>query len=204
MFETISSASVMLGQSFSLLAQAAAGESTEVAWYQSGYVMFITLILILFGSWAAGRAIAKSLRMDDYSTKLGIIIGCMLISILVVSTKWPPKFGIDLRGGMNLIGELNLDDLDSGQSDYGVTTQTTAKDIIPILVRRVDPSGTREIMIRSECGGFVEAVVPAGIAVMQQRSTRKSAGLRLASSFHASSLVRRSGFLRQWAPIRTQ
>ena len=153
MFETISSAST-------LLAQAANGDTTEVAWYQSGYAMFAILLLILFGSWALGRAIAKSLRMDDYATKLAVIIGCLLISTLVVSTKWPPKFGIDLRGGMNLIGELNLDDLDSGQNDYGAVTQTTAKDIIPILVRRVDPSGTREIMIRPLGTDKIEVTIP--------------------------------------------
>ncbi len=160
MFEMISNKCQLLNQGSSLLAQVLEGPATEVAWYQTGYAMFAGLILLLVISGLLGRFLARSVRMPEYGTKLSIIIGCILISTLMISSKWPPKFGIDLRGGMNLIGALNLDDLDASSSDYGMQTKTQAKDIIPNLVRRVDPSGTREIMIRPLGLDKIEVTIP--------------------------------------------
>ncbi|MCH2179321.1 MAG: protein translocase subunit SecD [Mariniblastus sp.] len=160
MFEMISNKCHFLSQSFWVLAQTDAAPAAGVQWYQTGFAMFGALILLLFLSAFLGRVLAGSLRMPEYSGKLSVIFGCILISVLLISSKWPPKFGIDLRGGMNLIGELNLEDLDGGKSDYGVATTTTAKDIIPNLVRRVDPSGTREIMIRPLGTDKIEVTIP--------------------------------------------
>ena len=131
MFEMISNKCQLLSHSNWLLAQTDAGPAVGVQWYETGYAMFAALILLLVISSLLGRLLARSARMPEYATKLSIIVGCILISTLLISSKWPPKFGIDLRGGMNLIGELNLDDLDAGATDYGVQTKTTAKDIIP-------------------------------------------------------------------------
>lgn len=160
MFEMISNKCQLLSHGDWLLAQTDAGPAMSVQWYQTGFAMFAALILLLVISSLLGRLLARSVRMPEYATKLSIIIGCILISTLLISSKWPPKFGIDLRGGMNLIGELNLDDLDAGSTDYGIQTKTTAKDIIPNLVRRVDPSGTREIMIRPLGTDKIEVTIP--------------------------------------------
>ena len=160
MFEMISNKCQLLSHSNWLLAQTDAGPAVGVQWYETGYAMFAALILLLVISSLLGRLLARSARMPEYATKLSIIVGCILIGTLLISSKWPPKFGIDLRGGMNLIGELNLDDLDAGATDYGVQTKTTAKDIIPNLVRRVDPSGTREIMIRPLGTDKIEVTIP--------------------------------------------
>ncbi len=160
MFEMISNKCHLLCQGNWLLAQVEAGPASPVPWYESGFAMFAALILFLVVSTFLGRFVARAVRMPEYGTKLAIIIGCILISALLISSKWPPKFGVDLKGGMNLIGELNLDDLDAGATDYGVQTKTTAKDIIPNLVRRVDPSGTREIMIRPLGTDKIEVTIP--------------------------------------------
>ncbi len=149
MFETLSNKGVGMGLAglanlATLLAQTP-GVKPEVSWYNTGWFMFVLLVVLVSLSIFLGRVISKALRLSDYSGKLALIFGCIFIATLVVATKWPPKFGIDLRGGINLVGSLNLDALESEAQQFGKKTQ--AKDIVPILVRRVDPSGTREIMI---------------------------------------------------------
>lgn len=142
------------------LAQAADGAdlATETPFLQSGTFMFICLIALLFLGWFIARTIAKSLRMPEYAGRIAIILTTILLSSLIVGSKWPPKFGVDLKGGMNLIGSLNMDefkDLDPGAKP------PEAKDLIPNLLKRVDPSGTREIMIRPLGSDKIEVTIPS-------------------------------------------
>ena len=59
-----------------------------------------------------------------------------------------------------MIGSLNLDAI-SGEDSTGFgNNQTTAADIIPNLLRRVDPSGTQEIMIRPLGTDKIEVTIP--------------------------------------------
>ncbi len=141
-----------------LFAQQNAAE--PVPFYQSGYFMLATIIGLLVLAWLLGHGIAKSVRLPEYGTRLTIIFGSLLIASLIIAAKWPPHFGIDLRGGMNLIGELNTEELDAGDGAMGPAQRTTAKDIIPNLIRRVDPSGTREIMIRALGPDKIEVTIP--------------------------------------------
>lgn len=145
-------------QTWLLFAQQDAGES--VPFFQSGYFMLATIIGLLVLAWLLGHGIAKSIRLPEYGTRLTIIFGSLLIATLIIAAKWPPHFGIDLRGGMNLIGELNTEELDAGDGAMGPAQRTTAKDIIPNLIRRVDPSGTREIMIRALGPDKIEVTIP--------------------------------------------
>ena len=156
MFEFASTCS-FLPVAQSLLAQAAAEPEASTPFFQSGGFMFICLLALLFLSWFVGKTIANGLRMKEYSGRIAIILTTILISALLVGLKWPPSFGVDLKGGMNLIGSLNMEEfqeLDPGGKP------PEAKDLIPNLLKRVDPSGTREIMIRPLGSDKIEVTIP--------------------------------------------
>ena len=168
MFESISSKfSSLAFTEFSLLSPMLAQaekkvESTSlIPGIADGYVMFLALIAIVAIAIFLGHTIAKSLRLAEYGTKLSIILGCIFMAfLLIAANNFVPKFGIDLRGGINMIGSLNLDAINGASQDSFNNNQTTAAQIIPNLLRRVDPSGTKEIMIRPLGTDKIEVTIP--------------------------------------------
>ena len=140
------------------LAQNAANAEEAVPFYETGIFMFISILVMLAASWFVANMVANSLRLKEYGGKMFVILTTILIASLIVWTKFPPKFGVDLKGGMNLIGSMNLEefqDLDPGAKP------PEAKDLIPNLLKRVDPSGTREIMIRPLGKDKIEVTIPS-------------------------------------------
>lgn len=147
-----------LPAAMSLLAQAGDNMDVVTPWYKSGVFMFVCLLALLALCWFVAKSIAAGLRMNEYAGRIGIILTTILLSALVVGLKWPPTFGVDLKGGMNLIGSLNMEEfknLDPGAKP------PEAKDLIPNLLKRVDPSGTREIMIRPLGKDKIEVTIPS-------------------------------------------
>lgn len=148
---------------WSLIAQAgdaAETAATETAWYQSGLFVFVLLLALLAGCWYIGHWIGSTIRLKEYSTRLSVIITCILLGALIVGKNWPPKFGVDLRGGMNLIGSLDLEKYNVDDDPLLASGGIEAKDIIPQLLKRVDPSGTKEIMIRPLGEDKIEVTIP--------------------------------------------
>jgi SecD/SecF fusion protein len=141
----------------SLLAQTET-EITQVPFYRQTGFLFLLLIAAVALGLLLARMIANSLKLDDYRGKMGLVLIPMLIAALMIWSKWPPKFGVDLRGGMNFVGALNLDAW--SRDDDGSQRRPTAADIIPDLVRRVDPSGTSEISIRPLGSDKIEVTIP--------------------------------------------
>lgn len=109
---------------------------------------------------ALGRAISRSIRLPETGNRLAIIFGVLLISGLMIFSNWPPRFGVDLRGGINYVGQLDLSAFQSKAERQQGAPPPTAETIIPQLMRRVDPSGTREIVIRALDDDKIEVIMP--------------------------------------------
>ena len=119
------------------------GEAPPVPFFKSGPVLFLLFIAAVVGGIFLARFVTNSLRVSDYSGRAAVVTVSILIAALMIYSKWPPKFGVDLSGGINFIGSLNLSDI---QGKNG--KPPTAEDIIPVLINRVNPSGANAIMIR--------------------------------------------------------
>jgi SecD/SecF fusion protein len=133
---------------------------TEQAWYMR-FVPLLVVVLLLAGCFYLGKLLAGAWRMPDYATRIGVILTALACSVLVISTKWPPRFGVDLSGGINMIGQLDLGVWgDQEAASLAGQTQIRAKDIIPTLRDRVDPSGTKEIVIRALGDDKIEVIMP--------------------------------------------
>ncbi len=124
----------------------------------SGYVVAILLIVAIALGIALAHFIANGLNVNDYRSRLAWVLTPLLIAGLMIATGWPPKFGVDLRGGINMIGSLNLEAVDNEDPNY---VPPKAQDIIPVLVKRVNPSGTKEIMIRALGEDKIEVTIPS-------------------------------------------
>jgi SecD/SecF fusion protein len=89
----------------------------EVPWYEGGWVVFLAILLLIAVPYILGGVIARALRMNDYGWKLGIILTVLSIGLAIDLVRWPPQLGIDLRGGVKLIYELDQSKLQSGNVD---------------------------------------------------------------------------------------
>lgn len=103
-------------------------------------------------STVAGNWIARTLNSLDHGWRLGLILAITSVAGLAVALNWPPRFGVDLRGGITIIGQLRQDAEKSESVDV--------KNMIPQLIARVDPSGTQEILIRALGTDKIEVVIP--------------------------------------------
>lgn len=146
MVEFISSKLIFLGQQ-------------DLPFYQKGWFIFLLLIAAVALGMFVARAVSSSLKLSEYSTRMSIVLITLLIASLMIWSKWPPKFGVDLRGGINIIGSLKLDAWDD--EDVVMGERPNAASIIPALNRRVNPSGTKEIMIRPLGEDKIEVTIPS-------------------------------------------
>ena len=139
-----------------LLAQAgdvAQKGSKEISFWQSGTFGFLLLIVVVFLAFFIAKTIATSMNLPEYRSRMVMALLPIMIGGLLIFSGWPPRFGVDLRGGMNMVGSLNL-------SDFPEENRPSAQDIIEQLVKRVNPSGTREIMIRPLGEDKIEVTIP--------------------------------------------
>ena len=142
----------------SLLAQnAAQAAENTVPFYQTGLFVFLLLIAAVALGFFAAKYISSGLKVAEYQGRMSIVLIAVLVATLMIWAKWPPKLGVDLRGGINMIGSLNLD---AFLDEDGAGKRPEAADIIPALVRRVNPSGTKEIMIRPLGADKIEVTIP--------------------------------------------
>ena len=143
-----------------LLAQASQAvneTASELPFYQTAWFVALLLAAAIGLGWFLAKAITTGLKLSEYRGRMSIVLIALFVAILMIWAKWPPKLGVDLRGGINMIGSLNLDAF-LDEDDMGKRPQ--ASDIIPALVRRVNPSGTKEIMIRPLGVDKIEVTIP--------------------------------------------
>ena len=127
-------------------------------------------------AWVAAMALcifissllAKQFRLPDYWWKLATILCATVSGIFIISGStyrydakdeqmklaWPTKLGVDLRGGVSIIGELQEQVTDAGGK------KVTIKDLIPALKERIDPSGTKEITLTPMGPTRLEVIIP--------------------------------------------
>ena len=136
-----------------LFAQAASASSapapTSIPWYVHLLIFAATLVI----SFTLGNYLGKKLRMPDHGWKIGLTLFSFLVSIAILFTSPPVKLGIDLRGGVYLTYEVD-------HKNHPEALGTAEIDnLIDSIRRRVNPSGAKEVVVRSRADQ-VEIIVP--------------------------------------------
>jgi SecD/SecF fusion protein len=147
---------------FSLLAQVSTeppatandGISTEqwIALAISAAVLILPFVI-------AGP-IARSLKMPDYATRIGFILLAVAASATVLAFG-KIGLGVDLRGGTILVYEIDPTKSFAATADGEQTdTRIASSQLIPSLIKRINPSGTQEIVIRPYGENQIEIIIP--------------------------------------------
>ncbi len=138
---------------------AQANEQAAATNFKTGPWLVLWLVLVVVLAVMLARLISSNSQMADFRKRLTVTFLAIAIAGLMAWSKWPPKFGVDLRGGINMVGSLNLDQW--AGSDVPGEGKPTASSIIPPLMQRVNPSGTSEIMIRPLGADKIEITIPS-------------------------------------------
>ena len=135
---------------------AVAGEISEgISWQQ--YLTLGVGMAVLIVPFILGTFFAKSLKMPTYGTRFGCILLAIIASAVVLWNK-RPGLGVDLRGGTILVYEI--DPSKNHQADGESGPRIVSEDLIEPLIRRINPSGTQEIVIRPYGESQIEIIVP--------------------------------------------
>ncbi len=127
-----------------------------------------TLIILgsLFGGFLIGPFIGRALKMPEHGWKLGVILATIGLGVSLVSLR-PVKQGIDLRGGVILIYEVDTEKTKEvaianaeGEEIAEEEQEVNMQDLISALSRRINPGGVREVVIRAYGDRQVEIIIP--------------------------------------------
>jgi len=112
------------------------------------------LLVVFVLPFVLGRFFAKILRMPAHASSIGVVLASIFGSVTVLSMM-DLRYGPDIRGGTNLVYEL-----DRNATIGSAAARVTASDLVPKLTQRLNPSGTKEILIRPSGSDQIEIVVP--------------------------------------------
>lgn len=131
-------------------------EKETIPFYETGFFKFVMLLVIVGLVWFVVVKCAQSMRLSEYGNRLSIITISMVCSVLIIISLWAPKFGVDLSGGVYIIGQLNPQtNIPEGGE------RITAQQIIPTLKQRVDPTGTQDVVLRALGDEKIEVIIPS-------------------------------------------
>ena len=145
---------LFLNASTAIFAAETSGEGGLLAKY--GILVIALAVIIL--PFIAGAFLAKKLKMPTHGTRLGWVLFAIVGSAAILINKLP-GLGVDLRGGTILVYEIDPSKNRSAD-DENPMQRIKSDALIEPLMNRVNPSGTREIVIRPYGDNQIEVIVP--------------------------------------------
>ena len=135
---------------FGLLAQVTE-DASAVWWNESWAVWGLTLAIILVPTVLAWL-VTRRLRAGSLWGRLSVVLVALAAGIVVTVLGWPPRMGIDLKGGVILVYEIDS----AKQPDGGVSMDK----LVAAVSRRVNPGGQKEVTVRQYGTNQLEVIVP--------------------------------------------
>ncbi len=119
----------------------------------AGLMRGLLILAVLVGPIFLANVLGKSLRMNDYFWRFYFVTLAILASAATLLLGWPPKLGIDLRGGVILVYQVKPDSTTTGGT-------VDMDKLVGTIKRRLDPSNVRELNVRPFGLDKVEIIVP--------------------------------------------
>ena len=95
---------------------------TTLPWWRSGYgawtIALATIIVPTVLSWV----LAKALRASDMWGRIATVLTALVAGLVVIALGWPPRLGIDLKGGVILVYEIDTSRQAGNQVDDAIGT----------------------------------------------------------------------------------
>ncbi|WP_231617251.1 protein translocase subunit SecD [Novipirellula aureliae] len=137
--------------------EVASSVTKGISWEQYGALAVAVAVIVL--PFVIGGFLAKKAKMPTYGTRFGLVLLAIIASAAVLLNKLP-GLGVDLRGGTILVYEIDQSKNIGSNDQTGQRQKIISEDLIEPLSRRINPSGTQEIVIRPYGESQIEIIVP--------------------------------------------
>lgn len=87
-----------------ILGQAAAEPQP---WYTEGWVLWLIAAACILAPSAVAYLISGGLRAKDMWGRMAVVLTALTCGVVIVASGWPPRLGIDLKGGVILVYEVD-------------------------------------------------------------------------------------------------
>ena len=154
-----------------LPARAGTGDLRQAPWLK----LMVTALVIILGLGLA-RVLAVQWRMPDYQTRFAVVLLTFFAAVAIVVMGWPPRRGIDLRGGVILVYEIeDLPQEETGQAGEQELApgRVDIEKLVQAINRRVNPGGVLEVTIRPLGDTQIEVIIPEADREEVERLKRK-------------------------------
>ena len=138
----------LLAQADQVVAPAA--PVVELPWYQEGWFGVLVAIAVVVLPFIVGGWLAKRLRMNDYSWRIGLLLFSLTAGIVICVYGWPPRLGIDLSGGVILVYEVDASK--AASNDLSSVVDAVRKDL--------NEAGNANAKVEANVEGNVEITLP--------------------------------------------
>jgi SecD/SecF fusion protein len=147
---------------------AAAAVPAGLPWWREPWGMWGLAILAIAGPTFVAWLLAKRLRAADMWGRLAAVLVAATCGGLVTWLGWPPRLGIDLKGGLILVYEVDASKQSAQQADAAaapaadgeVTPRVDMDKLVAAVSRRVNPGGQKEVTVRRYGLDQIEVIVP--------------------------------------------
>ena len=111
------------------LAEVAAEAATEIAtttaqllpWWRTGYGVWLLALATIVVPTLVAWLLAKQLRASDMWGRLATVLTALTAAVAIIAAGWPPRLGIDLKGGVILVYEIDSSKQVGGQVDDAIS-----------------------------------------------------------------------------------
>ncbi|MDG1992522.1 MAG: protein translocase subunit SecD [Pirellulales bacterium] len=135
---------------FGLLAQVT--ENASAVWWNESWAVWVLTLAIISVPTFLAWLVTRQLRASGLWGRLSIVLVALAAGIVVTAMGWPPRMGIDLKGGVILVYEIDS----AKQPEGGVTMDK----LVAAVSRRVNPGGQKEVTVRQYGTNQLEVIVP--------------------------------------------
>lgn len=143
-----------LDGAFLAQAAAAAPAAQDAGNALAKYGPFAITLAVLIVPWFLGAWLAKMLRLPDFGKRIGLVLFALIFGLTINFLKWPPRYGVDLSGGVNLIYEVDDSQRTAEQGPIPMDQ------LLAAITKRVNPGGLKEVVVRPYGDRQVEIIIP--------------------------------------------
>ena len=144
-----------------LLAQAAAGPLEGLPWYRECWAMWGLVLATVAVPTLVAWWLARQLRAADMWGRLAAVLVAATVGGVVTWLGWPPRLGIDLKGGVILVYEVDASKQKAQEEEGADAVPPVDMDkLVAAVSRRVNPGGQKEVTVRRYGLDQLEVIVP--------------------------------------------
>ncbi|MEO1992154.1 MAG: protein translocase subunit SecD [Pirellulales bacterium] len=146
----------------SLIAQGGTSIPEEsLAWYREGWAMWGLVLSAVVVPTVLAWWLTKRMKAADLWGRLAVVLVAATAGALVTWLGWPPRLGIDLKGGVILVYEVDASKREELEKEDGENVQPVDMDkLVAAVSRRVNPGGQKEVTVRRYGLDQLEVIVP--------------------------------------------